>query len=143
LAQVGDSRAYLFRKGNLVLLTEDQTLGNQFRERGADPSLLSQEIRDSLTQAVGTQRDLKVVMTGVDLETQDLLLLCCDGLYKVVSPQELVDILELKISPDEKAARLIGKANEKGAPDNVTVVLAEICKAAAGSYGRSRTDCSV
>jgi len=133
LAQVGDSRAYLFRKGNLILLTEDQTIGNQFRSRGADPSLLSEQIQEYLTQAVGAQHDIKVVMTAVDLEPQDLLLICCDGLYKVLSPEELVEILEMKIPPAEKASRLIGRTNEKGGPDNITVILAEICQIADGS----------
>ena len=133
LAQVGDSRAYLFREGNMILLTQDQTIGNQFRKRGADPSLMSEQMQEYLTQAVGAQRDIKVVMTAVDLEAHDLLLLCCDGLYKVVSPEELVDILELKIPLAEKAGRLIGRANENGGPDNITVILAEICPIAAGS----------
>ena len=125
LAQVGDSRAYLFREGNLVLLTQDQTIGNQLRNRGADPSLLSEQIQDYLTQAVGAQREIKVVMTALDLEPQDLLLLCSDGLHKVLSPEELVDLLELKIPPAEKAAHLVGRANENGGPDNITALLAE------------------
>jgi serine/threonine protein phosphatase PrpC len=128
LAQVGDSRAYLFREGNLVLLTQDQTIGNQLRNRGADPSLLSAQIQEYLTQAVGAQRDVKVAMTAVDLEPGDLLLLCSDGLYKAISPEEFLDILEIKVPPAEKAAHLVARANENGGPDNITVILAEICQ---------------
>jgi protein phosphatase len=127
VAQVGDSRAYLFRDGNLILLTEDQTIGNQLVKRGADPSLLSEQVKECLTQAVGAQREINVVMSDVDLEPQDLLLLCSDGLYKVVSPEEFVDILELEIPLAEKASHLIARANEHGGPDNITVILAEIC----------------
>jgi serine/threonine protein phosphatase PrpC len=133
LAQVGDSRAYLFREGNLVLLTQDQTIGNQLRNRGADPSLLSEQIQEYLTQAVGAQPEIKVVMTAVDLEPQDLLLLCSDGLHKVLSPEELVDILELKAPPAERAAHLVGRANENGGPDNITAILAEFGQGMTGS----------
>ncbi len=127
VAQVGDSRAYLYRDGALVLLTQDQTIGNRLRNQGEDPSLVSGHIKELLTQAVGAQAEISVVMTGVDLVAQDLLLLCSDGLYKVVSPQELVDILEGDMSLAEKASHLIARGNENGGPDNITVVLVEIC----------------
>jgi protein phosphatase len=80
---------------------------------------------------VGAQPEVDVAMTGIDLETQDLLMLCCDGLYKVVPPEELVATLELEIPLAEKASRLIARANENGGPDNITVILAEICPAKA------------
>jgi len=127
VAQVGDSRAYLFRDGNLILLTQDQTIGNQLRNRGEDPSLVNAQIKDFLTQAVGAQPNINVIMTSINIEPQDLLLLCSDGLYKVVTPEEMVDILELEIPLAEKAAGLIARGNENGGPDNITVILAEIC----------------
>lgn len=126
VAQVGDSRAYLFRDGNLILLTQDQTIGNQLRKRGADASLVNPQIRGLLTQAVGAQPDVNVVMTAVDIEPQDLLLLCSDGLHKMVSPEEIVAILELGIPLAEKAGHLIAKGNENGGPDNITLILVEI-----------------
>jgi serine/threonine protein phosphatase PrpC len=126
LAQVGDSRAYLFRDGNLILLTQDQTIGNQLRNRGEDSSKVDAQIQDMLIQAVGAQGEIEVIMTAVDLEPQDLLLLCCDGLYKVVPPAELVETLEMEIGIHEKATHLITRANEFGGPDNITVILAEI-----------------
>jgi protein phosphatase len=133
VAQVGDSRAYLFRDGNLILLTQDQTIGNQLRKRGEDPSLVSTQIKEFLTQAVGAQPEINVIMTAIDLEPQDLLLLCSDGLHKVVSPEGLVDILELEIPLGEKASHLIIRGNENGGPDNITVILVEICQVEAAS----------
>jgi protein phosphatase len=133
VAQVGDSRAYLFRDGNLILLTQDQTIGNQLRKRGEDPSLVNTQIKELLTQAVGAQPAINVIMTAIDIEPQDLLLLCSDGLYKVVSPEELVDILELEIPLAEKASHLITRGNENGGPDNITVILVEICQVEAAS----------
>ncbi len=128
LAQVGDSRAYLFRDGNLILLTQDQTIGAQLRKRGGDPAKVDVQIQEMLVQAVGAQAKIEVIMTAIDLEPHDLLLLCSDGLYKVVSPAEIVETLELEMGLQERAARLIALANESGGPDNITVILAEICQ---------------
>jgi serine/threonine protein phosphatase PrpC len=126
VAQVGDSRAYLLRDGNLILLTQDQTIGNQLRKRGQDPALVNPRIAELLTQAVGAQAEIKVIMTAIDLVAQDLLVLCSDGLYKAVSPAELVQILEMSIPLSEKARRLIARGNENGGPDNITVILVEL-----------------
>ena len=128
LAQVGDSRAYLFRDGNLILLTQDQTIGSQLRSRGEDPNNVDARIQEMLIQAVGAQSEIEVIMSAVDLEPHDFLLLCSDGLYKVVSPAEIVEILEGEIGLHEKAEQLVARANESGGPDNITVILAEICQ---------------
>jgi len=133
VAQVGDSRAYLFRDGNLILLTQDQTIGNQLRGRGEDFAKLEPHIQEMLVQAMGAQADVEVIMTAVDLEPGDLLLLCCDGLYKVVSPEGIVETLEMELGLPEKAAKLVTRANEGGGPDNITVILAEICQVESAS----------
>ena len=129
IAQVGDSRAYLFREGNLILLTQDQTIGNQLRSRGEDSTKVDAHIQEMLVQAVGAQAAIDVIMATVDLEPRDLLLLCSDGLYKVVPPADIVRTLELAMGLHEKATRLVTLANEAGGPDNITVILTEICQA--------------
>jgi PPM family protein phosphatase len=129
LAQVGDSRAYLFRDGNLILLTQDQTIGNQLRSRGEDSTKVDTQIQEMLIQAVGAQADIDVIMGGVDVEPEDLLLICCDGLYKIVPPADIVETLELEIGLPEKAMHLVTRANENGGPDNITVILTQICQA--------------
>lgn len=131
VAQVGDSRAYLLRDGNLILLTQDQTIGNQLRKRGADLSSMNPQMMELLTQAVGAQPQINVIMTAVEIEAQDVLLLCTDGLYKVVSPEEMVDILETEMPLAAKAGHLIARGNEHGGPDNITVILAGVCPAEA------------
>ncbi|MGO8813536.1 MAG: PP2C family protein-serine/threonine phosphatase [Terriglobia bacterium] len=133
VAQVGDSRAYLFRDGNLVLLTQDQTIGNRLRLRGSDPGVISPQFRELLTQAIGAQAEIDVVMTTVDIEAEDVLLLCSDGLYKVVSPEEIVKTVEMEIPLAQRANHLITRANENGGPDNITVILVEIPPGAAVS----------
>jgi len=128
LAQVGDSRAYLFRDGKLLLLTQDQTIGNQLRIRGEDSTTVDAHIQEMLIQAVGAQAEIEVIMAAIDLEPQDILLLCCDGLSKVVSPEEIAETLELEMGLQEKATHLVTRANECGGPDNITVILTEVCQ---------------
>jgi hypothetical protein len=117
VAQVGDSRAYLFRGGSLILLTQDQTIGNLLRSRGEDSDRVSSQIKEMLTQAVGAQPDIEVIMSAVDLEPGDVLLLCSDGLYKAVSASGMVEpedlaIVGLRQFPGEPAA----KPNPKPTP---------------------------
>lgn len=125
LAQVGDSRAYLFRRGRLSLLTEDQTVGNLLRA-GDEGVPLGERVNDILTQAMGAQEKLSVVMTSLGLEPYDLMLICCDGVYKVVSDEETAQILAWEAPLRAKAEAFITQANQNGGPDNITVVLAEI-----------------
>ncbi len=133
MAQVGDSRCYLFREGKLSILTQDQTIGNQLRSRGEDARNVDPQIREMLIQAVGAQSDIEVVVSSTDLEPQDLLLICCDGLYKVVSEADIVATMESEIGLQERAQQLVNRANENGGPDNITVILAEIGQADSAS----------
>ncbi len=126
LAQVGDSRCYLFRQGKLAILTQDQTIGNQLRSRGEDAQNVDPQIREMLIQAVGAQAQIEVVMSSTDLEPEDLILICCDGLYKVVSEADIVATMESEIGLQERAQQLVNRANDNGGPDNITVILAEI-----------------
>lgn len=129
MAQVGDSRCYLFREGKLAILTQDQTIGNQLRSRGEDARNVDPQIREMLIQAVGAQAEIEVVMSSTDLEPDDLILICCDGLYKVVSEADIVAILETESAVQERAQQLVNKANENGGPDNITVILTHLTQA--------------
>ena len=122
IAQVGDSRAYLLNDHSLKQLTEDQTVGNLLGDQlggERDSRLL-----DLLVQALGAQATVDVALTGATLDPENLLLLCSDGLYKVLSDGEIAQTLRQTASLREKAETLIERANGKGGPDNITVVLA-------------------
>jgi serine/threonine protein phosphatase PrpC len=129
VAQVGDSRAYLIRNGQLLQLTRDQTFLNYLLEIGAVEASTESNAdprRSVLTQAVGTVEDLQVALTGIELCRGDRLLLASDGLYSMVpAPQ----VLRLAASGSDLSAcglTLIQAANEHGGADNITVILAEI-----------------
>lgn len=128
VAQVGDSRSYIFRRGRLTQLTRDQTYLNYLQEIGAElPEDASNDSRRSiLTQAVGTSETLDVKVTYTTVRQADLLLLCSDGLYCMVEPAAIAEVLSLDESPPSKCKSLILAANENGGKDNVTVIVAEL-----------------
>jgi len=127
LANVGDSRAYLFRSGELRQLSYDQSFANELRVQlgiGED-SLRGMPNQHVLTMAVGTF-DRVLVRTHLErLEPGDRILLCSDGLYRPVDDWTLNQILAAGGSLQEQVSRLIDCANEYGGPDNVTAVLME------------------
>jgi serine/threonine protein phosphatase PrpC len=128
IAHVGDSRAYLFRKGNLEQITKDQSLVEKLLE---DKIISPEEAermaaRNIILQALGSEEDLEVAHPSVALQDGDTLLLCTDGLTGVVSNGEVEETLRLGGSLEDLCARLIKSAEEKGGPDNITVLLCRI-----------------
>ncbi|MEO8798236.1 MAG: protein phosphatase 2C domain-containing protein [Polyangiaceae bacterium] len=128
IAQVGDSRAYLFRDGRLRQLTIDQTwvqtqvdLGRMTQAEAATSSL-----RNVLAAAMGGGREVRPVVERFGLAPRDLLLLCSDGLTNELADAEIAAILTVESSPAAASARLLRAAYTSGAHDNVTVLLATI-----------------
>ena len=134
VAQVGDSRAYHLRAGNFTQLTRDQTLLNSVGEAERE-ALLNTPFENMLLQAVGAMERLDVAVGTTPLEPGDFLLLCSDGLYRVVTPAQMTEILQRPDSLPEKAKSLIDLANAGGGPDNVSVVLCHILPGVEESAG--------
>jgi PPM family protein phosphatase len=127
VAQVGDSRAYLFRGGHLKQLTKDQSLVGKLIEDGVITEEEAERIagKNIILQALGTEEPLDVVAERQRVSVGDLLLLCSDGLCGVVSNKEIEDDLRRGGAPAEVVERLIALAEKKGGPDNITVVVAK------------------
>ncbi|MBI3663554.1 MAG: serine/threonine-protein phosphatase [Acidobacteria bacterium] len=135
VAQVGDSRAYLLRDAEMVQLTKDQTLLATLKEQGKlPPGGLGRAWKNMLLQAVGAQENLQVAMSETTLRPGDWLLLCSDGLHGPVDETDIWMILKSNESPAEKAKMLTLRANEKGGPDNVSVI---VCEVVAGQRAES------
>ncbi|MEA2627476.1 MAG: family protein phosphatase [Candidatus Binatota bacterium] len=115
VAHVGDSRLYRFRRGGLVQLTRDHAWPS---EDGG--------FRNVLTRAVGAETDVEVDHRVIDVSPGDVFLLCSDGLSRAVDDAAIVAALGdgRPGDGDSTAARLIELARDRGAPDNVTVILA-------------------
>jgi len=126
IAQVGDSRVYLVRNGQVQQLTEDHTLiAWQLRE-----GLITQEEarssphRNVITRAVGNRDYVEVDTRVVDLQPGDCFVLCSDGLHGYLDETEIPSIAALGLEAAPK--RFIALANERGGRDNITVVFVRI-----------------
>lgn len=126
IAQVGDSRAYLLRNGQLRALTRDQTVAAELWGQGVmTPEQIARSpFRHLLAQAVGTKAHVTPVATDIDLREGDRLLLCSDGLHGPVTDKAIADILMNTPDPAAAAQTLIDAALAAGGPDNITVVVA-------------------
>jgi protein phosphatase len=125
IANVGDSRAYLFRDGSLKLLTVDDTWVESMKGQGLLDSAEAQShpMRNMLMQAAGSKEHLQVHVLEHEMESADLFLLSSDGLHGVIGDDRIRSILNGGLSLKEMAERLVDAAKENGAPDNVSVVL--------------------
>ncbi len=129
LAHVGDSRAYLYRKGSLEQLTTDHSLVGELVRSGrlTEAEAAVHPHRSVITRALGTDADVEVDTLTVEVTAGDLVLLCSDGLSAMVRDEEIARVLESTgAAPREAAEALVAAANAAGGEDNVTVVLFEL-----------------
>jgi PPM family protein phosphatase len=125
IANVGDSRLYLFENGRLHSITEDQTWVNEVGRRlGLDEeSLKTHPMRHVLTMAIGVSDQLRVHTYMLKPAPGMQVLLCSDGLHGVASEEDVAGILGSEKSLDAKCDGLIEAARAQGGPDNITAVI--------------------
>ncbi|MFO0574618.1 MAG: protein phosphatase 2C domain-containing protein [Polyangia bacterium] len=128
VAQVGDSRAYVLRKGRLVQITHDQSLVNQLLDSGQITPEQAKLFEHSnvILQALGVQEDVEVVLSSETLRQGDRMLLCSDGLVGVVTDEDIQHVMSTTEDLGEAVRKLIDRARDAGGPDNITVILAEV-----------------
>jgi len=129
VVNVGDSRAYRVRGDKIVQLTDDHTLVNDLVRNGAITPAQAENhpVAHMLTRSLGPCPDVDVEVFFVEdgPAKNDIYLLCSDGLYNVVSKDEMLTILKNK-SIDEAIPDLIALANERGGPDNITIIIVQV-----------------
>ena len=136
IAHVGDSRAYLLRSGSLLQLTRDHSLVAEQVRRGiltaaeADES----EMQSVLLRALGAQAEIEVDAEEHTLFPRDVLLLCSDGLTRMVTEPEIAGMLQAETDPTRASEKLVALANERGGPDNISVVAVRLEKDAKGWF---------
>jgi PPM family protein phosphatase len=125
IAHVGDSRAYLLRNGNLQQLTNDHSLvAEQVRRGLITPQQAEEsEMQSVLLRALGAHPEVEIDVDEVEIIPRDVLLLCSDGLTRMVTEPEIAGALQAETVPSTAAERLIALANENGGVDNVTVIV--------------------
>jgi protein phosphatase len=138
VAHAGDSRAYLLRNGTLSLWTKDHSL---VEERLALNLITPEQVRTHplrhvLTKALGIDPQAHPTIQTYPLEPSDLILLCSDGLTKMLTDQEIQTIVGQEAQDAEGICRsLVATANRLGGEDNTTVVL--IGLHGSGTWGKS------
>ena len=125
VAEVGDSRAYLLRNGQLKQLTHDQSLVQLMVDIGlcTEEQAEHSPQKNILLQAMGSEPEVRAAIGHVQLRQRDKMLLCSDGVSNAVTHQELAEILAAN-EPNAACLRLVQLANERGGADNLTVVVA-------------------
>uniref|UniRef100_UPI0035A08BF2 Stp1/IreP family PP2C-type Ser/Thr phosphatase n=1 Tax=Jeotgalibaca porci TaxID=1868793 RepID=UPI0035A08BF2 len=126
IAHVGDSRAYLYRNYQLKQLTEDHSLVHELVKSG---EITVDEARkhpqkNVVTRSVGTRETIQVDLTSMPVATEDLLILCTDGLSNMIEEDQIKNILKDWSSLDDKVETLINAANDAGGLDNISLILA-------------------
>jgi len=125
--QVGNSRCYILRGGQLSLITKDQSLVNQLIEAGQLTEAEAEAFEHSniILQALGTTQQVAVDLTFVELRRGDRVLLCSDGLSGLLQDEAIRAEMVRVASLPELANRLVDLANAAGGHDNVTCIVAD------------------
>jgi len=136
IAHVGDSRAYLLRSGSLLQLTRDHSLVAEQVRRGILTVAEAEEsnMQSVLLRALGAQAAIEVDAEEHILFPRDVLLLCSDGLTRLVTEPEIAGTLQAETDPARAAEKLVALANERGGPDNITVLTVRLEKDSQGWF---------
>jgi PPM family protein phosphatase len=141
VVHVGDSRAYLYRDGELHQLTQDHTLTADMVRRGAlrPDQVPGHRLRHIITNVVGgPERGVKVEARALEVQAGDRLVLCSDGLTEMVTNEAITATLNAEPAPEIAAKQLLAQANDGGGRDNITLLIARFEPADAGTPGDGR-----
>jgi protein phosphatase len=135
-AHVGDSRIYMLRGDEFKQLTQDHSLVATMVREGllTEAEAETHPRRNVLQRSVGVTEDVEIDVVGpIDVQEGDVFLLCSDGLHGVLKEDELKEVAKL---PIERAAdEYVRLVLQRGAPDNVTVIVAKVVRAGSAGAG--------
>jgi len=122
IANVGDSRAYLFRNDKLKLLTKDHSITATMVRNGVITKVEAEThpFRHQLTRSIGTSNRIEAFTNFFHVFPDDKILLCSDGLWDALKDEEITEILQRHTSPKKICEDLIAKANERKSKDNIS-----------------------
>ncbi len=128
VANVGDSRAYLFRDGDLTQLTEDHSMVADLLREGriSEEEAEVHPQRNIVTRVLGVYDQVDIDFWPVDAVTGDRLVLCSDGLINEVTLDQIASVLRRLDDPQEAASELVRRANDGGGRDNITVLVLDV-----------------
>ncbi len=125
VAHVGDSRAYIYRDGELVRLTEDHSLVEELVRQGklTEAQAAEHPQRSIITRALGIEPEVEVDTWTYPARDGDVVLVCSDGLTSMIDEQRIAAILASEHDLEGAGEGLVSAANEAGGRDNITVIL--------------------
>jgi PPM family protein phosphatase len=129
IANVGDSRTYLLRDGELTRLTRDHSLVQRLVEAKqiSPEDVYTHPQRNLIYRSLGAgHKNIEVDIFHENLRPGDKLLLCSDGLWEMVRHEDLRDMLGKHLNPQAICERLITMANESGGEDNITAIVVHV-----------------
>lgn len=124
----GDSRAYVFKKGELKQLTVDHSVVMEMVLRGeiTQEESFTHPERNKITRAIGISATMETDTKTTSVASDDIVMLCTDGLSNMLTDSEMEEVLKMSISLDDRLKKLVDIANEKGGRDNISVILIDI-----------------
>ena len=130
IGHVGDSRLFCFTQNRLSKLTKDHSLFQDFVDRGlyTEEQARAASVSHILTRSVGLKVQVEIDAPTAELQPDDLLLICSDGLTDMVPNWQIKEILRDHANrPGTAVTKLIETANYHGGRDNISVILAQAC----------------
>ncbi|HVB22621.1 MAG TPA: protein phosphatase 2C domain-containing protein [Ktedonobacteraceae bacterium] len=126
VANVGDSRTYIIRAGQVLQISLDHTPQAEQLRAGTITEEQAQAMADNkITRCIGIDADVEVDLFKEPVQEDDILVLCTDGLNKAVSDAEIRSIVE-QYSPAESVDKLVELANQQSGADNVTAIVVRV-----------------
>ena len=128
IANIGDSRAYLFRAGVLSRITKDHTYVNELIDKGliTEEEAENHKQKNVITKALGADISVEPDFYRLEVSRDDMLILCSDGLYGEVPPERIADILDDHDNMNDACTALVDEALRLGGRDNITVICLKI-----------------
>ncbi|MFN2387644.1 MAG: Stp1/IreP family PP2C-type Ser/Thr phosphatase [Thermoanaerobaculia bacterium] len=139
LAHVGDSRAYLYRDGELTRLTDDHSWVHEQVAAGilTEEEAKSHPLKNVVTRALGGGPSVAPDLRELTFSASDLFIFCSDGLTTMLGDEEIGEAAAAGAEPQKLCRRLVDMANEKGGVDNITVVIVHVPVGATRPEARS------
>ncbi len=128
IVNIGDSRAYVLRRGKLLKITEDHTYVNELIKNGRinKEEAECHPKKHMITRALGSEKNIQPDFYFIDIYHGDRVLLCTDGLYNEVDESDICRLMNEIEDVTELVEALIGLACDNGGRDNITVNCVEI-----------------
>ncbi len=128
IANVGDSRAYLWRDRTLQQITQDHSLVASLIAAGeldAD-ALYTHEQKNVIYRSIGDKPDVRVDTFIVPLQDGDRLVFCCDGVWEMIRPEGIAAVMLSEPDPQQACDEMVRRANLAGGEDNISVIITAV-----------------